>query len=631
MTTTWALTLNYDIINMPDYEPGSFVASDSNSAPSPWKITNVSNDGNELMLEMEYDVPGYWGGAFFSGIISEDSNNITNGTFSYWGPANGTIYNFSGTLINTQIEEKQLDLNPVFGSSARYPDPVNPRDLLPELDQWNAAQPGTLGHGLGNDATLGGITPDINQYDWKKMLDLQPSGLFYLDFISPWQVTINGNINDWYFDQLVFSDITGDTEQDSNDVNGVDIQNIYMAYDWENLYGAIELTDNIGSSSHYYRLFLSYSPDNKSSLHSLKIEISVSSGSAYGYLYYMDTVSGWTYWQYINSFTASSGQNIVEFKIPFSDIPDYLPGRFVSVGSEGWDPSWYVNDGEENVTHLKIGDIGTISGTVSYNGFKGDPIFVQAYTDPEDPESSTIAGTMITEPGSYTLDGIGLGWQGFVRAYTPLFGFDNPFELEAFDIQASVPVFLMGGSLENADIALDYPIKLKKDVWESGEIDVETRELDWYYFDAAAGGTYTLDMTRGTAQYACIALYDRDADTELIETYYWQTQQIIWLCPASGRYYVKVANGYYQPAGGTYQIRITTDLTCPDTDIASTEGIGVKDCKVGFYDLSALVSRWLNSCSSPYWCDGVDFDKSSSINFEDFAALANEWMVNGNP
>ena len=32
----------------------------------------------------------------------------------------------------------------------------------------------------------------MNQYDWQKMLDLQPSGLFYLDFISQWQVTSDG-------------------------------------------------------------------------------------------------------------------------------------------------------------------------------------------------------------------------------------------------------------------------------------------------------------------------------------------------------------------------------------------------------------------------------------------------------
>lgn len=637
-TTTWALTLNYDIINLPYDEPGSFAASDNNSAPSPWRVTDISRDGNELMLEMEYDVPGYWGGAFFSGTLSGDQNDITNGTFSYWGPDYGTIYNLSGSVVSTEVEEKRIDLNPIFGSSARYPYPVNPRDLLPEFDEWNAAQPGTLGHGLDDDATLGGILPDMTQYDWQKMLDLQPSGLLYLDFISPWQITIDGNINDWNLDQLVFTDIAGDTK---NDVNGVDIKKAYLAYDWQNLYGAIELYDNIGSTSSYYEVWydfiLSYSPQNTLSLHTLGFEIGTwRDEEESGYwcsLAYMAGTDSWTYQE--DSYSVAVGQKAIEFKIPFSVIPDYLPGRFISIISGGYSEDFDTEttkiDGEENLTHLKIGDIGTISGTVSYNGYKGDPIFVHAYTDPANPEESAVATTMITEPGPYKLTGIGIGWKGFVRAYTPLFGFENPFELGAFQVQSSMPVFLMGDTLDDVDITLNYPVKLQKDVWKSGEIDSVTREVDWYYFDAVAGGTYTIDLARGTAQYACIALYDRDADTELIETYYWQTQQLIWLCQTSGRYYVKVDNGYYQPASGTYQIRMTSDLTCPQADIACAEWVGVRDCKVDFYDFTVLISRWLDRCTQPYWCDEADLDKSGSVDFVDFATLANEWLSNGTP
>jgi hypothetical protein len=58
-----------------------------------------------------------------------------------------------------------LDLNPVFGSK-RYPNPVSPRNLLPLFDNSNLVVPHTVGHGLGNDATLGGIVPDMNQQDW---------------------------------------------------------------------------------------------------------------------------------------------------------------------------------------------------------------------------------------------------------------------------------------------------------------------------------------------------------------------------------------------------------------------------------------------------------------------------------
>jgi len=69
---------------------------------------------------------------------------------------------------------------------------------------------------------------------------------------------------------------------------------------------------------------------------------------------------------------------------------------------------------------------------------------------------------------------------------------------------------------------------------------------------------------------------------------------------------------------------MTSDLTCPQADIASSEGAGVRDCKVDFYDLAVLISHWMDSCSEPYWCDDGDFDKSRSVDFIDFAVLANE-------
>jgi hypothetical protein len=417
----------------------------------------------------------------------------------------------------------------------------------------------------------------------------------------------------------------------------MDIDKLYLVYDiYESgyLHGALTFNDynnvsNFGEA--HYELYLTYMPHDESSLKSLKFTISSLGGSATGTIDYMNDTCGYLCWEYQGSFEARLGKNGIEFRIPWSSIPSYLPGRFISLESRWGEYSWNQQDYEKNSTNLKIGEVGTISGTVTYDGYKGDPLFVQAYTNPKKPDGSVVASTMITEPGPYALEGIGLGWNGYVRAFTPLFGFDNVFELEAFDIEASVPVFVWLENIQGVDITLSYPTVLEKDVWEPEEIDADIREVDWFAFDAVQGGTYTLDLTRGTADYACITLYGRDGDTEIEELYYWQTQQITWLCPVGGRYYIKVANGYYQPDGGTYQIRMTTDATCPDTDIASAEGIGVRDCKVDFHDLSALVSHWLDSCSSPYWCDDCDFNESGLVDFTDFANLANEWMVDNMP
>ena len=619
-------------------DDGSLTFTDSNLAPSPWEVDWFERvEANWIEIELEYYSESEWGQGWFEGTLSYDGNSITNGTFEYWGPADGNLTGLSGQLTSTEVEDANIDMNPIFGSSVRYPEPVNPRDLLPEFDEWNGPQPGTMGHGLGDDATLGGIIPDMNQYDWQLLGDaLQPGGLFYLDFISPYQLIIDGNVDDWTYDQLVLVDISGDTEEDSNLVQGVDIKELYMAYDWKNVYGAITLYDNISIISgglNWYELFLSYCPEDNSALDAIQLRIEVvANGSAYGYLYHMVSDDcGYTYWDYVNSFNVVAGPNAVEFKVPFIDIPAYLPGRFILLESGGWDPISYEWDGEWNGTHLKIGEVGTISGTVSYNGYRDAPIFVQAYTDPEDPDGSIVAGTMITEPGPYTLQGVGLGWRGYVRAFTPSFGFDNILWSDSFDIQDSMSVYLMGSSIDDIDLVLTNPPLLENGVWVDGQILPE-KENQYYAFDAVQAGTYNIEFIEDIPYGKRLALFGRDGDEILVLDYDSGDGLAIsgWLCPLSGRYYTKLQT-LCETSQQTYQIRMTTDTICPQTDIACAEWVGVKDCKVDKYDLAVLVSNWLGDCSEPYWCDDSDFDESGFIDFADFAVLAGNWLESTTP
>jgi hypothetical protein len=57
----------------------------------------------------------------------------------------------------------QLNLNPFFGYGNG---PYNLRDLFPSFHQCDNPINGTMGNGLGNDATLGGILPEFSQGDW---------------------------------------------------------------------------------------------------------------------------------------------------------------------------------------------------------------------------------------------------------------------------------------------------------------------------------------------------------------------------------------------------------------------------------------------------------------------------------
>ncbi|MHC4572163.1 MAG: LamG-like jellyroll fold domain-containing protein, partial [Planctomycetota bacterium] len=783
------LVCNFTAIEGDD---GSLIFTDGNVAPSHWEVDFfVIDNGSKFWVDVEnFDVG--WRTGFLEGTLAADGNSFTNGTFHYidlgWNWA--ALYDISGQLVSTEVVNAKLDLNPVFGSSTRYPDPVNLRDLLPEFDEWNGPQPDTVGHDLGDDATLGGIAPDMTQYDWQVEFDLQPGGLFT---ISPGAPIVDGNIDDWTEQQIVFEDIPGDTEdgfdvltgslvahwkmndnatnttvvdssgkgndgtatrntselstvgkidgaltfngiddfvnipddpsldmttkltvalwmkqpvlatdkaltakwdyqtqgcwafqtdnvnpdelmvfiatslndngsgsngkttnanmaagnwyhvafvydgdgavnadrlkiyvngeektvsfagtvpsylQDSSasvkigefggtlhryfngylddlrvfnkvlsanevaalynkgdgtgtiPVPGVDIDKLYMTSDSNNLYGAITFYDNISSSSEYwYDLCMSYSPDSIA-IGSIQLSISVSGGVASSSLWQLTITSGYPSLDPISGSEALAGMNAVEFKIPRTGID--LPGRFISLESSGWDPNSHRWDDEYNETHLKIAglginSLGTISGTVSYADYNDAPIFVQAYTEAWDPEDSIVASTMITAPGPYTFEGIGIGWQGYVRAFTPLFGF-NIFDTEALAIEASTgPVSLTGSTLSGVNLTLSNPTLLQLGIPVDEQID-PNYEQDWYAFDAVEANMYALDLNRGTSDYAYMTLYGRDGHTELEDrSYAGRWQHINWACPRSGTYYIRVANGEYQLSGGTYQIRL---------------------------------------------------------------------------
>lgn len=627
---TWQLTLVFDFIGL-DAE-GSFILTEGGGVPSSWEIYSFTIEANELTAEMDCDTPGYLGGGYLEATISPDHNSITDGTFNYWGSESGTLYGLSGDIDTISEDIGRLNMNPVFGDSGSYPDPVNPRDVLPEFDKWNAPLAGTAGYGLGDDATLGGIVPDMNQWNWQKEFELQPGGGFSLGFVLPGDIALDGSVSDWDLDQLVYIDISGDTDKyddpNGEDVNGVDIKDFYLAYGFSNLYGAISFYDGMGTTWQDYDIRLSYVPQDDSEFGTMRFQITISYGSASGTLYRINDWSGASYWESLGSFSVSYGADAIEFSVPLSSLPGDLAGRFVTIDSEGSDPAWTSWGEDEDNTNMRIGSLGSINGEVSYDGYCGDSIFVQAYTNPYEPGSSIVATTMITEPGPYTLDGVGLGWQGYVRAFTPSLSLENPFAGSAFEIYESEPVYLMYSPLEGLDFELTYPSMLEDDVWTAGELSA-TADIDWYCFDAVTGGTYTIDLSRGSAANASLMLYGRDGDTRIIWLQPWQSQQIIWTCNAGGRYYVQVSYGYEDDEQGTYQVRMSTDVSCPEADIADAQWPGVKDCKVDIYDLSAMTSRWLDDCSYPWWCDGADLDRSDSVDFKDFAALATSWLDEG--
>lgn len=71
-----------------------------------------------------------------------------------------------------------LNLSPFFGDHGDGP--FDLRDFLPKFDQCNHPVSGTVGHGLDNDPTLGGIFPGLTQADWEIDTPFCPMGMPWL-------------------------------------------------------------------------------------------------------------------------------------------------------------------------------------------------------------------------------------------------------------------------------------------------------------------------------------------------------------------------------------------------------------------------------------------------------------------
>ena len=67
--------------------------------------------------------------------------------------------------MRTRVDAHTQNVNllPLFGDGSTAPKAL--RDLFPQLNEFGYPLPGTMGHGLGSDPTLGGILPDFTTQD----------------------------------------------------------------------------------------------------------------------------------------------------------------------------------------------------------------------------------------------------------------------------------------------------------------------------------------------------------------------------------------------------------------------------------------------------------------------------------
>jgi subtilase family serine protease len=143
------------------------------AAPSPWDVGWFQVGPDQIEVEVERQGGWQWTEGYFEATLSEDGSSFSDGTFEWWGYETGSLSGLSGAFYSSEVTDVNINLNPIFGSS----EPVSPRDLLPQFGSDNVPIAGTFGHGLGNDATLGGILPDMTQGDWALIFDLDVTDL----------------------------------------------------------------------------------------------------------------------------------------------------------------------------------------------------------------------------------------------------------------------------------------------------------------------------------------------------------------------------------------------------------------------------------------------------------------------
>jgi hypothetical protein len=600
-------------------------------------------EGDEVGIELEcFDS---WCQGYIEGNISGDSNSVSNLVLNIWGDKYGTFENLAGSVECSDVNNMVIDMNPVFGQTARYPEPVSLRDLLPEFDEFGFVRSGTVGSGLGYDATLGGIRPGKTQRDWAMEFGLQPGGQIWLSQVSPLQVGYSMSymysyVQFWFEGQRIFSDYTGDVE-DENHGNG-DIDEVYMGFDDDNIYGAIFLNDPNGSMMEEKTYFVYFSPvpDEAEAFGSIRFEIKYSAGWCNMNVYKKDQMGMWM--SYAGGSEMPHAQydgGVISFTVGWNNLPGLICGKFMTFETSEYDSAYCSYfDGDENSTRLQIMPVTSISGRVIYSGGGDGPVYVKACSDFSDLENSVVAETLAGDSGEFTLENIGMGFDGYIWAYVPAFGFGNPFEDGGFIVEAVDNVSVSTENVTGFEIEIESPEFLADGGWVDGTMNQVAYEysagmvqhraagVDYYYFDAVADVNYTMDFNCPDS--GCeIYLYGRDGDK--IQGWYWVPSEFSSVLSFSkgGKYFISVGgmDDYMYPEAVDYKIRVTGEVSPIAGDVASEEGVGIKDLAVDSWDLAAVAECWLERTGNPLSVGIADADGNGIVDFADFALVTKNW------
>jgi len=271
-----------------------------------------------------------------------------------------------------------------------------------------------MGHGLGDDATLGGILPGVIQEDW----DFKGEPCNRVD-IPAGTIILDGDLGDWTNLSIspVSTDMTGDGVPG---FPGTDIESLYAAKDNDFLYLAISLNDgppnqNVRYAASAAQQYNNHIPGDKTTevYYDFINQAWVAQVSIDGISQTPETYPG----------NAVPGTDAIEWKIPLADMGN-IAGRFVVFYSySGY--AYFKHD--EYFTCLRIGPITSISGTLNVpSGDDGTgPVFISVYrydgnlkTAPEKRLGGIIVYHEEYSPGmSYSVNGLPVGEDIFIAVW----------------------------------------------------------------------------------------------------------------------------------------------------------------------------------------------------------------------
>jgi hypothetical protein len=405
---------------------GAYLGTNTTGSTNQWWNVGGAPDGAYALIGSNS------GGDYYGFIVIRPSTPIASLTVHLTNVAN-----------IAREEHLQLNLFPLFGDGTTAPKAL--RELMPELNAYGYPLPGTMGHGLGDDPTLGGILPDFSTQDqWLKEMDgvFMPTGLLTISQVTDGAITIDGSVGDWTASGIVpvLTDVTGERGQGMA-ANG-DLQKLFLALDSQYLYVRMDLAGawNLSGQNFMYGLRFRQSPGdgpdkpgdvkifarNRNGAWEVKAQ-SVQAGGWYGAPGTPSNPANPT-----ATASAAAAGAVVEWRVPRGSAA----GRFLAADTDAWfydsiNPNgweyWYAYD--RNSTCLQIQPSANVTGTLTVPGYDGvGPVRIAVYEYGPDLNFNTDSKKRIGSlgiypdgsgnlPATYTVANLPVGSRVFVTVF----------------------------------------------------------------------------------------------------------------------------------------------------------------------------------------------------------------------